>query len=208
MLPVTCQSVLGLAVRRLSTSSSSAVSTARNHGKRRVTSPISRARPRQQQRSSQVPPPAHDKPKKDDTPSKDSISTALQQAAQDDTNGLLAPVHIPEDPYGVLRSDHPAMHILDNSSIVVHRQIEMMNLIVGFEQANKYVINDAHGNVIGFLAEQEHGLGNALARQTFRTHRSFTTHVFDRHEKEVLRVSPGNVRSAENGVLCGVADLL
>ena len=63
-----------------------------------------------------------------------------------------------------------------------------MNVFLGFEQANKYVINDAHGNVIGFLAEQEHGLGNALARQTFRTHRSFTTHVFDKSEREVLRL--------------------
>lgn len=125
-----------------------------------------------------------------DTPdaAKPSVSSALQQSAQNDTNKLLAPVHIPEDPHSVLRSDHPALQILDNSSIVVHRQIEMMNLMLGFEQANKYVINDAHGNVIGFLAEQEHGMGNAIARQAFRTHRSFTTHVFDVNQREVLRV--------------------
>ncbi|KAL4793355.1 Scramblase-domain-containing protein [Aspergillus venezuelensis] len=30
-------------------------------------------------------------------------------------------------------------------------------------------------------------MGNVMARQWFRTHRSFTTHVFDRHEREVLR---------------------
>lgn len=59
--------------------------------------------------------------------------------------------------------------------------------MLGFEQANKYVIMDGQGNHIGYLAEQDHGIGNALARQALRTHRSFTTHVFDKHENEVLR---------------------
>ena len=62
-----------------------------------------------------------------------------------------------------------------------------MNVLVGFEQANRYVVMDAAGNHIGYLAEQEHGIGNAIYRQVARTHRSFTTHVFDREEKEVLR---------------------
>lgn len=79
------------------------------------------------------------------------------------------------------------MRLLDNSSLVVQRQLEMMNVLMGFEQANRYVIMDPHGNHIGYLAEQEHGIGNAVARQMFKTHRSFTTHVFDREEKEILR---------------------
>ncbi|KAK5138643.1 hypothetical protein LTR04_004323, partial [Oleoguttula sp. CCFEE 6159] len=79
------------------------------------------------------------------------------------------------------------MSILANSSIVVQRQLEMMNVMLGFEQANKYVIMDGKGAHIGYLAEQEHGMGNAIARQMLRTHRSFTTHVFDKNEREVLR---------------------
>src|SRR6266480_3818545 len=102
-------------------------------------------------------------------------------------NNLLSPVHVREDPYAILKRDHPATSILANSSIVVQRQLEMMNILVGFEQANKYVIMDPQGNHIGYMAEQEHGLGNAMARQMLRTHRSFTTHVFDREQKEVLR---------------------
>lgn len=47
---------------------------------------------------------------------------------------------------------------------------------------------DAQGNHVGYMAEQEKGMGNMMARQWFRTHRSFVTHVFDRHENEVLRV--------------------
>lgn len=94
---------------------------------------------------------------------------------------------MPEDPHAVLKETHPAMRILDNSAIVIQRQLEMMNVLMGFEQANRYVIMDPHGNHIGYLAERDHGLGSAMARQMFKTHRSFTTHVFDREEKEVLR---------------------
>lgn len=47
---------------------------------------------------------------------------------------------------------------------------------------------DARGHHVGYMAEQETGLGNMIARQWFRTHRSFVTHVFDRDENEVLRV--------------------
>ena len=64
----------------------------------------------------------------------------------------------------------------------------MLSMNSGFEQANKYVIMDANGNHIGYMAEQENGMANMMVRQWFRTHRSFVTHVFDRHENEVLRV--------------------
>ncbi|KAI9712389.1 MAG: hypothetical protein M1820_001602 [Bogoriella megaspora] len=117
----------------------------------------------------------------------DRVSSALQNAASNAENSFIAPVHIPEDPAGIIKARHPATSILANSSIVVQRQLEMMNLLVGFEQANRYVIMDASGNHIGYLAEQEHGMGNKMYRQMAKTHRSFTTHVFDREEKEVLR---------------------
>ncbi|KAF2021255.1 Scramblase-domain-containing protein [Aaosphaeria arxii CBS 175.79] len=116
----------------------------------------------------------------------EAVSNALA-AIPSSENDLVTPVHIPEDPNGVLKETHPAMRLLDNSAIVIQRQLEMMNVLMGFEQANRYIIMDPHGNHIGYLAEQEHGVGNAIARQMFRTHRSFTTHVFDREEKEILR---------------------
>ena len=65
----------------------------------------------------------------------------------------------------------------------------LLTVLRGFEQANKYVIMDPQGNHIGYMAEREMGMGNMLARQSFRTHRSFTTHVFDKNQLEVLRVS-------------------
>jgi hypothetical protein len=120
-------------------------------------------------------------------PSKvEAVSNALATTPNSE-NPLLSPVYIPEDPHAVLKETHPAMRLLDNSAIVIQRQLEMMNVLMGFEQANRYVIMDPHGNHIGYLAERDHGLGSAMARQMFKTHRSFTTHVFDREEKEVLR---------------------
>ncbi|MCJ1382864.1 hypothetical protein MMC17_005977 [Xylographa soralifera] len=115
-----------------------------------------------------------------------TVSGALHDTKPEDNN-LLSPVHIPEDPDGILNEKHPATKILANSSIVVQRQIEMMNIMLGFEQANRYTIMDPQGNHLGYMAEQEFGMGNMMARQSFRTHRSFTTHVFDREMKEVLR---------------------
>ncbi|KAJ5145862.1 uncharacterized protein N7515_000426 [Penicillium bovifimosum] len=114
-----------------------------------------------------------------------------QHATQPDydpsQNTLLSPVYIPEDPNGVLKENHPATSILANSGIVIQRQLEMMNIMIGFEQANKYVIMDAQGNQIGWMAEQEKGLAGTMSRQWFNTHRSFVTHVFDRQENEILR---------------------
>ncbi|KAL8781947.1 MAG: hypothetical protein Q9213_005786 [Squamulea squamosa] len=115
-----------------------------------------------------------------------TLSDALRKTKKED-NSLLSPVHIPEDPHGVLNEQHPAAGILTNSGIVVQRQLELMNVMIGFEQANKYVILDPQGNHIGFMAEQDDSMGRTMARQMLSTHRSFTTYVFDKHEKEVLR---------------------
>jgi len=119
--------------------------------------------------------------------STDAVSDALRNANPQENN-LLAPVYIPEDPDGVLNEKHPAAALLANSAIVVQRQLEVMNVMLGFEQANKYVILNGQGEHIGYIAERELGMGNIMARQMLSTHRSFTAHVFDKHEKEILRV--------------------
>lgn len=108
--------------------------------------------------------------------------------SETNSSDLVSEVHIPADPHGVLPPDHPALAILGNSSLVIQRQIEMMNIIIGFEQANRYIMMDGQGNTLGYIAEQDHGMGSSMARQVFKTHRSFTTHIFDRYEREVLRI--------------------
>ncbi len=63
-------------------------------------------------------------------PSKvEAVSDALRDTNSAENN-LLSPVHIPEDPNGVLNERHPATAILANSSIVVQRQLELMNVML------------------------------------------------------------------------------
>lgn len=113
------------------------------------------------------------------------LASTLQQSHSSD---LVTEVRIPDDPNGVLPPSHPAYALLSNSSLVIQRQMEFMNLMMGFEQANKYIIMNGSGETVGYIAEQDHGIGSALARQMFKTHRSFTTHIFDAQEREVLRI--------------------
>jgi Scramblase len=124
-----------------------------------------------------------------------SVSSTLA-ATNAEENNLLAPVYIPEDPNAVLKSSHPSTSLLAQSGLVVQRQIEMMNLFIGFEQANRYVIMDPQGNHVGYMAEHDGGIGKTMTRQWFKTHRAFTTNVFDRSGTEVLRVRRSwNLRS-------------
>ncbi|GAB7364203.1 hypothetical protein MBLNU230_g4754t1 [Neophaeotheca triangularis] len=113
------------------------------------------------------------------------LATALAESASQD---LVTEVKIPEDVDGVLPPKHPALAILGNSSLVIQRQLEMMNVMLGFEQANRYIIMDGQGQTLGYLAETDHGIGQSMKRQFFKTHRSFTTHIFDKDEREVLRI--------------------
>ena len=126
-----------------------------------------------------------------DAASKDRASqTALATALRDtdpQTNDLLAPVHIPEDASSVLKADHPSTNILANSSIVVTRQLELMNVIGLYDQANKYTIMDPQGNHLGHIIEKD-TMGSSLARQFTSTHRAVTAHVFDKYNREVLRI--------------------
>jgi hypothetical protein len=145
--------------------------------------------PRRSTNSSSKPPDVSSQPMggAPEPPKSPSVSETLA-GADPAHNNLLVPVHIPEDDGAIIKSQHPATKLLANSGLVVQRQIEMMNLFLGFEQANRYVIMDPQGNHVGYMAEHDGGFGKAMGRQWFRTHRAFTTHVFDREQNEVLRV--------------------
>jgi hypothetical protein len=75
------------------------------------------------------------------------------------------------DPGDLLGLSDGAAAILSQPSLVVVRQIEMMNVFLGFEQANRYRLVNAHGQDVGFLAEQEGGFGRSIGRQLMRGHR-------------------------------------
>ncbi|EER27764.1 Scramblase family protein [Coccidioides posadasii C735 delta SOWgp] len=180
----------------LSTPRLSLVRTARSSRDPRISRrPIRKSFPRPNQRARARP--SNSQPR-DDTQQQPGQPSELGRSALEalsstlhDTNpqnnSLLAPVHIPEDPSAVLKDGHPATRILANSGLVVQRQLEMMNVLLGFEQANRYTILDAHGNHVGYMAEQDTGMGTIMGRQFLHTHRPFVTHIFDIHQNEVLR---------------------
>ncbi|KIR39388.1 hypothetical protein I307_01265 [Cryptococcus deuterogattii 99/473] len=105
---------------------------------------------------------------------------------------VIPPVHhsgrvdIPPDPSGVLGDSHAAREILGHESLVIVRQLEMLNVFMGFEQANRYAIHSPDGQLVGFLAEQEQGILSTISRQALRTHRPFRSVVMDRYGKPVL----------------------
>lgn len=80
----------------------------------------------------------------------------------------------------IIQQHHPiATTILNEPTIIVERQIEMMNVFLGFEQANKYAIMDVLGNKIGYMQERDFSFMKSIMRQVYKLHRPFTVDVFD-----------------------------
>ncbi|PVV04575.1 hypothetical protein BB560_000924 [Smittium megazygosporum] len=92
------------------------------------------------------------------------------------------------NPDTVLNSDSPSAYILSQGALVITRQVEMLNIFAGFEQANRYVIYDINGNVLGYMLE-EASLASTILRQVTRLHRPFRVTVFDANYRPVLNIS-------------------
>lgn len=64
----------------------------------------------------------------------------------------------------------------------------MLNVFMGFEQANRYAIQTPEGELVGYLAEEEQSFVGTLSRQFLRTLRPFRAVVMDRTGKPILWV--------------------
>lgn len=69
--------------------------------------------------------------------------------------------------------------LLSNDTLTVTRQIEMLNIFLGYEQANRYAIVNEQGETVGFIAEQERSFLWTLGRQIMRTNRPVRALVMD-----------------------------
>ncbi|KAF9262167.1 Scramblase-domain-containing protein [Marasmius fiardii PR-910] len=76
--------------------------------------------------------------------------------------------------------------LLSQDILVIERQIEMLNIFVGFEQTNKYSINGIDGTPLGFIAEEPGGFLSTLSRQVFATHRPFRALIMDTEGNPIL----------------------
>jgi len=70
--------------------------------------------------------------------------------------------------------------LMTQPSFVIGRQVEMLNIFMGYEQANKYSISNINGETIGYIMEEAGSIGNAFKRQLFGKHRPLTATILDR----------------------------
>lgn len=94
----------------------------------------------------------------------------------------------PPNENGLVTREYGIFNILREPTIVIERQVEFMNLFLGFEQANRYKIMDLLGNLIGYMEEKDFGIGKMIARQLFRLHRPFDIDIFDNNGKLLLNI--------------------
>ncbi|KAI8853596.1 hypothetical protein BC829DRAFT_291734 [Chytridium lagenaria] len=61
---------------------------------------------------------------------------------------------------------------VDASRGVGGRQMEMLNVLIGYEQANKYAVKTFLGENVGFIAEEDVTVMGGVLRQVMRTRRA------------------------------------
>ncbi|KAJ3266870.1 hypothetical protein HDU77_009330 [Chytriomyces hyalinus] len=100
---------------------------------------------------------------------------------------VFLPAETPDD---VIKQtgDGPA-YVIQHSGLMIGRQIEMMNVLVGYEQANKYAVTDHNGVNVGFICEEEVSFAGNILRQVLGTRRVFNAVVLDVHGNVVLKIN-------------------
>ncbi|KAI8924343.1 Scramblase-domain-containing protein [Entophlyctis helioformis] len=88
-----------------------------------------------------------------------------------------------------LQDDDAARSVLAHPALVVMRQIEMLNVFIGYEQANKYAIKNPAGEDVGFIAEDDTTFTGSMIRQFMGTRRAFKAVVLDRSGNVVLKIN-------------------
>ena len=78
------------------------------------------------------------------------------------------------------------LQVVNKPALVVTRDVEWGQVLLGYEQANKYSIRDQDGQVVALLAEEHGGVGRTILRQVLRTRRGFTATVFTSDGSEIL----------------------
>lgn len=83
------------------------------------------------------------------------------------------------DKNSIIKNYHPVSNILRNSTLIIERKIEYMNLFLGFEQSNKYAVYNESGQQIAWLIERDFGFWKLILRQIYKLHRPFKVDLID-----------------------------
>lgn len=71
---------------------------------------------------------------------------------------------------------------------MIERQLEMMNVFLGYEQANRYTIYTPAGQVVGYMEEDDLSFVKMISRQFYRLHRPFTVNVYDASGQHAMTI--------------------
>ncbi|CCE79834.1 Piso0_002925 [Millerozyma farinosa CBS 7064] len=155
------------------------VSNYLRHNRTRITREISDEEVKRYQQS-------HSRPNDDfyyhGYPSSDREYYASEPASNNTVFG------VPPNPNGLITPEDGIYEILKEPTLVIERQIEMFNVFLGFEQANKYKIMNSLGEQIGYMEEKDVGLFKILGRQFFRLHRPFDIDVFNNYGELLMTI--------------------
>lgn len=126
------------------------------------------------------------------TPAEEALTPTPEESELPPVSRL--PAHVPHDSNGIIdsasySSAEQLRQMLAQPALVVGRQMEMMNIFLGYEQANRYHITSSTGELLGYLMEEDSGIGSAIKRQMLRTHRPFKATVLSKEGQVLLIVS-------------------
>lgn len=102
-------------------------------------------------------------------------------AFRDEPSQFRTVFNVPPNTNGIITPEDPIYDLLKEPTLVIERQIEFLNVALGFEQANRYKIMNSLGDQIGYMEEKDYGILKAVGRQFFRLHRPFDIDVFNNY---------------------------
>lgn len=114
--------------------------------------------------------------------------SADREAYQGSASQYRTVFEVPPNKNDLITPEDAVYEILKEPTIVIERQIEFMNVFLGFEQANRYKIMNSLGQQIGYMQEEDYGIMKAIGRQFFRLHRPFQIGVYDNYGTLVMTI--------------------
>lgn len=88
----------------------------------------------------------------------------------------------------LLEWSSPASAIFKNTALLVCRQLELLNLVLGWEQAAHYDLKNPNGQTVGYLLEDK-GMLTSLQRQFLHNRAPFKALVTDLQGNQVLKIN-------------------
>ncbi len=83
--------------------------------------------------------------------------------------------------------DKQLQNMLMQQAIVVHQEVELTNVLIGFDKGNKYSLHAPNGQKLAQSAEVG-GVGGIIARQVFHNARAANVKVFGMNGIEIAEM--------------------